>query len=84
MNVSRNNSGFYTAAALRSHMKDQYAVIRRYGRVVVELYHDGTGAYAWHVSTIITNDKFSESNDQAFVSLDEARRAFKQQVRKHP
>jgi len=80
----RNREGFYTAEALRDGMKDQYAVLRSYGKVVVELYHDGTEAYDWHVVLIITSEKASESTDLSFNSLDEARREFRRRVRNHP
>lgn len=83
MNV-RNNRGFYSAPLLRKGMRDQYAVQRSYGIVVVELYTDGVGRMPWLVSCEIKKDDTSESTSQAFETLDEARREYRRLVRKHP
>lgn len=65
-------------------MRDQYAVQRSYGRVIVELRHDGSNAYAWRTSISIEKDGMTSVTDTAYRTLDEARRAFRRLVRNHP
>lgn len=80
----RNNGGHYTAAALRTGYRDQYAVHRSYGLVRVELSHAEEGVSVWHVALLITRPGYSESVDKGFATLDEARREYRRLVRKHP
>lgn len=84
MPAPRNRRGFYTSAALKDGFRDQYAVHRTYGRVTVELYHDGTATWAYHVALVIHRGSVVETVDTAFLSLDEARKRFSSLVRKHP
>lgn len=83
MHDQRASNGFLSSEALRSGARDQYAVTRSYGTVVVELSHD-IGQMPWRVSVRITKGDERTSTDRAFSTLDEARRAFRGQVRKHP
>ena len=80
----RNRRGHYTAEMVKRGFRDQYAVHRSYGAVTIEIYHDGTNAYAWHVALIITNTDRSESTDRSFATLNEARHEYRRLVRNHP
>lgn len=80
----RNNRGHYTAEMIRGGMRDQYAVMRSYGMVVVELRHDGVGQRPWLVSCEIRKGDAVSVTDIAFSTLDEARREYRRLVRKHP
>lgn len=83
MNV-RNREGFYAAEALRKGLKDQYAVMRSYGTVVVEIRHDGIGRRPWLVSCEIKKGDTVSATDAAFETLGDARREYRRLVRKHP
>jgi hypothetical protein len=78
---SRNNKrgGFLDADMLRSGVREQYAVQRSYGTVVVELYHDR----GWRVSERVSNGETATATDAAFATLDESRREYRRLVRKH-
>lgn len=79
----RHSRGGYTAAALKAGERDQYAVQRSYGRVVIELFFDGTHDCHWHVTREITPGDVTEERT-SFSSLNEARRHFRRLVTEHP
>lgn len=84
MNTMRRKAdGFLRNAALRDGFRDQYAVVRSYGTVIIELWHGG-GARPWRVSCTITEGDTVSSTDAAFRTLNEARAEFRRLMRQHP
>lgn len=80
--MSERSGGFYTLEMLRGGMRDQYAVKRSYGTVVVEVYLDlGRPIVALRIANA---DGTRTSTEQAFTHLGDAHREFRRLVRKHP
>lgn len=82
----RNRNGDVRGEYLRAGHVEQYAVVRSYGRVIVELRASKSDTYPWLVTLRIDNPERGESScsDHAHQFLDDARRHFRQLVRKHP
>lgn len=80
----RNRNGDVRGEYLRAGQVEQYAVLRSYGRVIVELRATKSAAYPWLVTLRIDNLEESRSEDHAYQHLDDARRCFRTLIRKHP
>ncbi|UDL15465.1 hypothetical protein SEA_PEPE25_90 [Microbacterium phage Pepe25] len=73
-----------TNESLTSGLSEQYAVLRSYGMVKIELRRDGVGRMPFLVSCEITKGDAVSITDRAFEHLNDARRAFRSLVKKHP
>lgn len=73
--------GFYTHEMLRGGMKDQYAVIRSYGTVTIELRHE---LNRFVVYEIIASADGTRSTATSHNKLGDAHRTFTRLTRKHP
>jgi hypothetical protein len=71
-----------SAVRLRAGEVEQYAVIRGGVPIVVELSHRPARGYSWQVTEKIASQ--SHTSVWQYVTLDAARRRFKELVRKHP
>ena len=80
----RSRRGHYAFPMLRDGYRDQYAVLRAGGKVVVELSYDGANAAPFVVTTIVTTPTTSRSTERTFTDLDEARATFRRIVSKNP
>lgn len=82
----RNRNGDVRGEYLRAGHVEQYAVVRSYGRVIVELRASKSDIYPWLVTLRIDNPKTQESSsaDHAYRFLDDARHHFRSLIRKHP
>ena len=80
---SRNVRGMLTAEALASGLKEQYAVLRRRGKVVVELAAI-TGGLGFEVTVSVTSGPDSTLKASTFDRLNEARAEFLRLVRRNP
>lgn len=91
--MTRNRKGWLRAESLIAGEREQYAVERSYGRVVVELYHAPEGdepthpdiPMPWITSVTITRTAHDiESAVYRTARLNVARDKFNELVRKHP
>lgn len=73
-----------TAEALQSGLREQYAVLRSYGMVKIELRHSGVGRMPFLVSIEIKKGDSMSATDRAYEHLNDARLAFRSLVKKHP
>lgn len=80
----RTTSRHLTAEALQSGLKEQYAVLRSYGMVKIELSQDDYGTRPFLVSCEIVKGDAVSVTDMAFEHLNQARAAFRRLVKKHP
>lgn len=81
---SRNNGrrGFLDADALRSGIREQWAVIRGERRITVELVHESTWV-VYERKDSHPEQGWSKSSATSFTTLDEARREYRRLVRKY-
>ena len=82
MSGSERSGGFYTMEMLRGGMRDQYAVQRSYGTVVIELYINGSGPII--TERITEADGTYSFTAWSFDFLGDAHREYKRLVKKHP
>lgn len=84
--MTRNRKGWLRSESLVAGEREQYAVERSYGRVVVELRHAPTEAEPWLTSITITRQPGAEPEHAEYRSfrLNVARDKFSELVRKHP
>lgn len=93
--MPRNPRGFLHASTLKRGEREQYAVIRSYGTVIVQImwdpdeldraHREGRMPQPWLTSITITKDGVV-TRDDTYLSmlLDTARRKFSQLSRQHP
>jgi hypothetical protein len=90
MTGQRNRRGWLRAESLIAGEREQYAVVRSYGRVVVELCHAPINdpdilEMPWVTSITITNPQGAEDRaEYRSFRLNVARDKFNELVRKHP
>lgn len=82
--TQRTTRNQLTAAALASGLREQYAVVRSYGVVKIELRHGGYGRMPFLVSCEITKGDAVSATDMAFEHLNDARAEFRRLCKKHP
>lgn len=80
----RDRRGHYTLAMLLEGYRDQYAVLRNGGKVVVELSYDNQNRAPFIVTQTVTTDGTARSTERAYEDLDEARATFRRIVRRNP
>lgn len=83
---SRSRRGFLTAHALKDGAREQYAVIRMVGKIVVELTWDpdgepATGSGPWLVTITIGAHETARTRHE---TLNRARKRYQALVRAHP
>lgn len=83
MTAPRTVHGRLTAEALASGLKEQYAVLRRHGKVVVELGIAPDGR-RFEVTITVTSGTASTLKSETYTHLNRARAGFEKLVRANP
>jgi hypothetical protein len=88
--MARNKKGWLTAESLLAGEREQYAVDRSYGRVIIEILPNRNPKVPdelfmpWFVSVAIVKGEDVEYTAYQCFRLDAARRKFTQLQRQHP